>query len=290
VVAGSGSPVFLLHGWPQTWYEWREVIPILARHHTVIAPDIRGLGASSRAEAGYDGNTLGDDIAGLAHALGYDEIAIVGHDWGGVPAFTCAAQHRTLVTRLAVVDNVMPGTGIFEPFMTPTPGDELPGGIWLWPFAFHFVPDIPEMLIAGRERRYISWFFEKFAYDPSVFASEDIEIYARALETAGGLRTGLSYYRAFFQTAAQVKAHAQNPLTIPVLAVGGEIACGDLTLQAMQRLATHVEGGSIPRCGHWVAEERPDYLANLLLDFLDGPARIDIEPTDIQDLGIEGSA
>ena len=143
VIGGQGDPVVLLHGWPQTMYEWRHVMPALAKNYTVIVPDLRGLGDSSKPTTGYDGNTTAEDIYQLVSQLGFKDIFLVGHDFGVQIAYSYAAAHPDEVRRLVILDVPIPGIG---------PGENITG---LWWAQFHMVRDIPEMLIDGHERQYL---------------------------------------------------------------------------------------------------------------------------------------
>jgi pimeloyl-ACP methyl ester carboxylesterase len=263
VRAGEGDPVLLLNGWPQTWYSWRHVIPALAERYTVIAPDLRGLGASSKPDGGYDTDNVADDIHELAASLGFDRILLAGHDWGAATAYSYAAQFRDEVRRLAIFEMVLPGFGIMEGAMAPQPG-----GNFLWHMGFQSVPEIPLTLIQGREDVYLRWFFQHYAYDPEAVTAEDTAVYVRAITQVGALRAGLEYYKSFFVSAEQNEKHKQRPLEIPVAAWAGEACLGPLTKQCME-LATagEVQGGVIDRCGHWIGEERPDFVAARLLEF-----------------------
>ncbi len=262
VRAGEGDPIVLLHGWPETWWEWHRIIPQLAETNTVIVPDLRGMGASSKPDKGYDTNNVADDVHELVKSLGFDKILLAGHDWGAATAYSYAAQFRDEVRRLAIFEMVMPGFGIMEGAMSPQPG-----GNYLWHMGFQSVPDIPLALIEGREDLYLRWFFQHYAYDPLAFTEEDIGKYVRAQTHVGALRAGLEYYKSFFDSAAQNEAHRERPLEIPVLAWGGEACLGPLTKQCMEMAAGDVRGGVIERCGHWIGEERPEFVAAQLLEF-----------------------
>ena len=169
VTAGQGPPVVLLHGWPQTWWEWRHVIPALAQRYTVIAPDLRGLGDSSRPLTGYDKKTVADDIWRLVgEKLGHKSFFLVGHDWGGPTAYALAAAHPEAVRRLVILDVVIPGSG----------GDFSEGGR-RWHHQFHMTPDLPEALTQGREDVYLAWFYRTFAYRPDAIGPDDLTEYLR---------------------------------------------------------------------------------------------------------------
>ena len=260
VRGGSGSPVVLLHGWSQTWYEWRHILPALAEQYTVIAPDMRGLGDSSKPLTGYDKRTVADDIHALVAQLELGEIALVGHDHGAAVAYAYAAQYRSEVTRLAFIEMLLMGAG--GEF-----GLDHSQGQGLWHLSFHACSgEVAEALIRGRERMYLSWFYGNFAYDRSAIDDESLDEYVRCYSAPGGLR--LEYYRAFFEDAAHVRESMAEKLTIPVLALGGEACLGEMPIDCMKLLAEDVQGASIPRCGHFVPDERPDALLEHLLPFL----------------------
>lgn len=259
VTAGQGDPVVLLHGWPETWYQWRKIIPALAERYTVIAPDLRGLGDSSKPKTGYDKRTLADDVYKLVSKLGHEHIFLVGHDWGGPTAYAYACAHPDDVRRLVILDVPIPGAGLEKiPQMSPKGG--------LWHISFHSVPDLPEMLVAGREREYLSWFY-RTAYNPTAITEEDIDEYVRCYAAPGGMRAGFEYYRAFWDDVAHNTENAKTKLAMPVLALGGKYSFGKQTLRSLQTLAENVRGGEIDQCEHWVAEEQPEYLTEQLLTF-----------------------
>jgi len=261
VTAGEGPPVMLLHGWPQTWYEWRHVIDLLADEYQVVAPDLRGFGYSAKPAAGYDADTMAADLAALADHLGLRDVTVLGHDWGAVFGYVYAAKTPSQVRALGIVEMALPGVGIMEQAMAPQPQ-----GNFLWHMGFQSVPDLPELLIAGKEKPYLRWFFEHFAYDPGAITAADLEVYTDAITQVGALRAGLAVYQDFFTTADQVAALAKTPLEIPVRAYGGEACLGGATLASVQAVALAAEGGVIERCGHWAGEERPDVVASIVRD------------------------
>ncbi len=263
VTAGSGPPVVLLHGWPQTWYEWRLVMPALAERYTVIAPDLRGLGDSSRPPGGYDKRTVAGDVWRLvSEKLGFSRFHLVGHDWGGPTAYALAAEHPEAIATLGIVDVVIPGDG----------GDFSQGGR-RWHHQFHITPDLPEALVAGRERIYLQWFYQTFAYRPGSIDEEALDEFVRTYSQPGALRAGFNYYRAIGEDARTNAAELATGfrLEMPVLAVGGGVSYphgrgrgGDVEA-SMRRVARDVVGHVIPECGHFVPEEAPAELSRLLL-------------------------
>jgi pimeloyl-ACP methyl ester carboxylesterase len=261
VSAGEGEPLVLLHGWPQTWYEWRRVLPALAAAFRVIAPDLRGLGDSSRPPGGYDKRTMAGDIWRLlSEHLGIERCCVVGHDWGGPVAFALAMAHPEAVRRLAILDVVIPGDG----------GDFSQGGR-RWHHAFHMTSDLPEALVTGRERIYLQWFYRNFAWRPDAIGEAEIQEYLRTYCQPGALRAGFALYRALPQDRADnAAAIAQGKLKMPVLAVGGgrSFGRGEEVERSLRRVAAVVTGAVIPDCGHWIPEEQPQLLLDLLLPFL----------------------
>ena len=262
VTAGSGFPVVLLHGWPQSWYEWRHIIPGLAERFQVIAPDLRGLGDSSRPAGGYDKKTVGGDIWRLVHdVLGLSAFHLVGHDWGGPTAYAVASAHPDAVRKLAILDVTIPGDG----------SPNISQGGRRWHHAFHQTLDLPEALIAGREEIYFGWFYRNYGARP--LHDTEISEYLRTYRQPGALRAGFSYYRAIPADIADnaAKAAAGFKLPMPVLALGGDRSWGRRleVVESLRRLAVDVRGGVIENCGHWMPEEQPEALLRQLLGFFD---------------------
>ena len=261
VTAGAGFPVVLLHGWPQSWYEWRHVIPGLAEKYRVVAPDLRGLGDSSRPLDGYDKKTVGNDVWRLVHdRLGIGAFFLVGHDWGGPTAYAIAAAHPDAVRRLAILDVTIPGDG----------SPNISQGGRRWHHAFHQTPDLPEALATGREDIYLSWFYRNYGRHPTVIPDADIAEYLRTYRQPGALRAGFAYYRAIPRDIADNEAIARTfKLPMPVLALGGDCSWGRRTevLESLRRMASDVRGGVIEECGHFMPEEQPERLLRHLLDF-----------------------
>jgi pimeloyl-ACP methyl ester carboxylesterase len=261
VTAGEGFPVVLLHGWPQTWYEWRHIVPVLAQGYRVIAPDLRGLGDSSRPADGYDKKTVGNDIWRLVHDhLGIDAFHLVGHDWGGPTAYAVAAAHPDAVRTLTILDVTIPGDG----------SPNISQGGRRWHHAFHQTLDLPEALVAGREEIYFGWFYRNYGHHPNVIPEADIAEYLRTYRQIGALRAGFAYYRNIPRDIADNAAIAKDfKLPMPVLALGGNSAWGRRleVVESLRHLATDVRGGVIEDCGHWMPEEQPEALLGQLTAF-----------------------
>ena len=262
VTAGEGEPLVLLHGWPQTWYEWRDLIPALAKKFRVIALDLRGLGDTSRPRDGYDSATISNDVWELVNGkLGYEKFFLAGHDWGGPVAFSLAAHHRDAVQRLAIIDVSIPGDGTAN----------ISQGGKRWHHGFHQTLDMPERLIEGREDIYLGWFYENYGARRDAIAPDALKEYLRVYSQPGALRSGFEYYRNIPTDIAQNEAllKRDGKLAMRVLALGGAGGWGRRmeVVESCQRVAHDVRGGIVEGAGHWIPEEQPDELARLLLAF-----------------------
>jgi pimeloyl-ACP methyl ester carboxylesterase len=263
VSAGTGFPVVLLHGWPQTWFEWRHVMTRLAPRYQVIAPDLRGLGDSSRPLDGYDSQTLAQDVHELLNdRLGISAYHLVGHDWGGPTAFALAAAQCSAVKTFTILDVAVPGLG-----------PDFSQGGKRWHHAFHMTPDLPEALVSGRERQYLSWFYREYAWRQDAIGAEDIDEYLRTYTQPGALRAGFSFYRNIPRNAERNRALQASGfrLPMPVLALGGARTeargRGREVEESIRSIANDVTGGTIADSGHFIPEEQPDALVARLLEF-----------------------
>ena len=260
VTAGAGDPVVLLHGWPQTWFMWRDVIPLLASHFALVAPDMRGLGDSARPADGYDKMTVARDIAELMTRLGHDRFRVVAHDWGGPVAFALAAQFPDRVIAMAIFDAPVLGDG----------GPIEHHG--RWHFGFHALPGLPEALTDGREDAYLRFFFKFAGAKPDAISEEAQAEYVRAYSQPGAMTAGFNYYRAVPQDIADNTAfrEAGRKLAMPILVYGGDPATrgrGMSALESWARMADNISGGVAENCGHWIPEERPAFVADEVTRF-----------------------
>jgi pimeloyl-ACP methyl ester carboxylesterase len=263
VIGGNGDPLVLLHGYPQSWYEWHYIMPALAKFYTVVAPDLRGFGDSSKPLTGYDGNTTAEDIYQLTKLLGFNKIFLAAHDVGSQTAFSYTAEHPNNVTKLVIMDFPFPG------FLPASFGSSGP-----WWFSFYQTQDIPEALIQGKEREYISWFMKGLAYNPAAIKEDDIDVWTSHATSPGGLRGSFEHFRAFPMDAQQNKEIAKSKITTPVLALGGDIypalggdIPGNFAYSSLQSLASNVTGITVPLSGHWIPEEQPKFVIDQLLKF-----------------------
>ena len=264
VRGGHGSPVVLIHGWPQTWAEWRAQMPRLARDHTVIAVDLRGTGASGIPARGYDSATMAGDIHGLMQLLGLaDGVALVGHDIGLWVAYAYAAQWPHEVSQLAVMEAPIPDQSIYDfPALSPDgKPSEWHFGLFQEPFA--------ETLVAGHEGALVRGFIGQFLINRSAFSAQEYAYYAGLLRDRRHVHAWFDMYRELRHDVREdATLLARGKLTMPVLAIGGQGALGAKVGQQWRTYATRVDARVLPGSGHWVTEERPALLTKMLSDFL----------------------
>jgi pimeloyl-ACP methyl ester carboxylesterase len=260
-VGGEGPPVVLLHGYGETGDMWVPMAVDLARDHTVIVPDLRGMGLSSKPADGFDKKNQARDLEGVLQQLGVGAIDLIAHDIGNMVAFAYATAHQDQVTRLVLIDAPVPGVG---------PWDEVLKNPLLWHFRFGG-PDM-ERLVAGRERIYLDRFWNEFSASPSRFTEAARQHYAALYARPGAMRAGFAQFAAFDQDAVDNRAWLAGGgrLTMPILAVGGEKSFGPMMATVMRAAAANVEEGVVPDSGHWIMEENPLATTTMVRAFLEG--------------------
>ncbi|MER7971362.1 alpha/beta hydrolase [Streptomyces sp. NPDC096080] len=260
-LAGSGPAVLLLHGFPHTWEVWTDVMADLCDRHHVIAPDLRGFGASGRADSGYDAGTLAEDAASLLAALGVSSASVVGIDVGTAPAFLLALRRPDLVRRLVVMEAVLGGLPGAEDFLADGPP---------WWFGFHSAqPGLAETVLEGHEAEYIDWFLNSGTLGDGVRPALR-DAFVRAYTGRQALGRAFSSYRALPESAAQLtRAVATARLTVPTMALGAHPIGGALERQ-LRPVADDLTGHVIEDCGHIIPLHRPQALLALLRPFLAG--------------------
>jgi pimeloyl-ACP methyl ester carboxylesterase len=262
-IAGSGPVVILLHGYTQTSHMWLPLIPRLSGSHTVIAPDLRGIGASERTAGGYDKKTMAKDIRELVRGLGHKEkVQVVGHDIGLMVAYAYAAQYSDEVGKIVLMDAFLPGIGDWT-------------HVWLlrdlW--HFHFYGETPLALVKGRERIYFEHFWNDFAADRAKSIPEaDRQLYAAAYARADGMRAGFEYFKSFEQDARDFGGFSKTKLPMPMLVLTGEKASGNFLIDQARVVASNVEGVVVPGSGHWLMEEAPQQVMPRIVAFLHASA------------------
>jgi pimeloyl-ACP methyl ester carboxylesterase len=255
-VAGSGPAVLLLHGFPHTWRVWTDVIAGLAPHHRVIAPDLRGLGGTTRAAGGYDAGNLAADAEGLLDGLGVGRAAVVAIDAGVPPAFLLAMRRPERVRRLVLMESLL---------------GRLPGAEGLaapWWFGFHSVPDLPETVLLGHEAEYVGWFLDAGTGGRGI--PDGIrDAFVRAYTGREALRCAFEYYRAAPVNARQIRdAVGGGGPVMPTMAIGAR-PVGNVLERQLRPFAADLSGHVIEDCGHIVPLDRPDALLGLLAPFVE---------------------
>src|SRR5271165_3096435 len=251
---GRGPAVVLIHGYAENSDSWAPLAVDLMKDHTVVVPDLRGIGKSSKPESGYDKKTQAQDMRAVVTALGYDKTFVVAHDIGNMVAYAYAARYPEKVERLVVMDAPIRGMEPWKEILL-NPG--------VWHFNFHG-PDA-ERLVAGRERIYFDRIWNDFTGDPSKPDEATRNFFAATYAQPGGMRA------AFSQDAKDNKIFEQTKLTMPVMAVGGEKSFGPLQAVIMRHVATNVQEEVVAGSGHWLLEERPTYTVALIRKFIDAP-------------------
>jgi pimeloyl-ACP methyl ester carboxylesterase len=255
---GSGPAVVLLHGYGETGDMWAPMAADLARDHTVIVPDLRGLGLSSKPAGGFDKKTQAGDVADVLTALGVQQADVVAHDIGNMVAFQFAAQHPERVRRLVLIDAPVPGVG---------PWEEVLKNPLLWHFRFGG-PDM-ERLVAGRERIYLDRFWNEFSASPDRFSEGARKHYAALYARPGAMHSGFAQFAAFDQDAMDNREFlARGRLKMPIFAVGGQKSFGPMMATVMRAAGDDVTEGIVPDAGHWIMEENPRATVKLVRAFL----------------------
>ncbi len=262
VVGGEGPALLLVHGWPETWYAWRLLMPTLAQTHTVVAVDQRGIGLTEKPSDGYDAGTLATDLVALMDELGHQRFAVVGHDTGVVVSYALAADYPDRVDRLAVAE--IPGPPLPDhspPLFVPAPVNNR-----LWHIPFNRAGgEIAEQLVEGREKIFYGY---EFTIQGGHLPEELVDYYVDRVSEPGALPGSFAFYREWDATMAQNGDRAATPLTMPVLAIGGEESWGPAVGGAMSGIAKDVQTVVIPGGSHWVAEEAPEEVLTALTAFL----------------------
>ncbi|PON22369.1 hypothetical protein TGAM01_v208852 [Trichoderma gamsii] len=273
--AGSGPPLLLVHGNPQHSYTWRVMGPILASHFTIIAPDNRGAGDSSiPADNDYSAEAMASDLKGLLDFLQVNQTLVFSHDKGAGAATALAALFPDSVTSLGVSEYVLPGFG-YEEFSCPSPTWDLYAN---WQLAFFSITDAAEFFIRGREKDMLSWYFYHASYSGTEAIPDDVlQRYATSISKPGFLRSMLGPFSTASTTADHAlftKAFANSTLKMPFLALGGEasLAPESQVKQLWGNLSHNGTYDIVPKAGHWIADENPEWVAQRLVEFFGSTA------------------
>lgn len=259
VRGGTGPAVILLHGFPQDWYAYHRIMPRLAKSFTVIAPDMRGVGRSTAPAGGFDATNVAADIHQLVQRLKLERPYVAGHDNGGMIAYAFARLHPNATRGVMILDSPLPG---IEPWT------EVKANPALWHFGFHQTLDLPERLLAGRQFVYFREFFDRLALNRKAITDAEVRHYARAYATADQLRAGLEFYRRGYPASEKFNAAERSATDVPIALAGGDHAMGMLLPKLADALRQHgctnVSVEIVKNSGHWVVDEQPDSVAELI--------------------------
>ena len=258
--AGTGkNTLVLIHGFGDTSHMWIPLFDEFAKDYTIIAPDLRGLGESSRPATGYDKKTMANDIHALVKSLGYQKINLVGHDIGLMVAYAYAAQYPNEVEKLALLEVPIPGIGDIWQKVYTTPA--------LWHFHFVFSP-VALDLVKGRERLFLEHFWQTLSPHPETFSETDRRIYAKAYAQPGAMRAAFDTFKTFdTQDAMDNRQFAAKKLSMPVLTIEGDKAMGGALQVQAKIVATNVTSITLKDTGHWLMEQRPGEIKGELKKF-----------------------
>ena len=269
VTGGSGSPIILLPGWPETWWAYHKVMPELSKTHRVFSVDLRGMGASDKPVGGYDKKTMAEDISGLITQLGYSDTYVVGHDIGAMVAFSLAENHPNQVRKLMMLDTSHPSPAYASLPLLPfgdTFGDRADDvHPYFWWFAFHQVKGLPEQLLEGRAGLEQDWFFHYMLKNDASIDTTDRAVYAAAYSSRDAIRASDAWYQAFNKDIADFEGYGE--LTMPVLGVAGPAfprLKALLDAKAPGSATIRIEG-----TGHFIAEEKPTALLGYCRTFFE---------------------
>lgn len=266
VIGGSGPAIVLLHGWPYTWAEWRKLMPLLANAgFTVIAPDLRGLGSSAKAESGYSKVNVAEDVRQIVHSLHFDTIDLLGSDIGTMVAYAYASRHPDEIRHLVLAESLIPGFGL-EDLMNPATGG-------YWHFGFHMQVNVAEMLTSGKEAAYLLPTMKMMSTAED--AGHDAErLYLPHYIAPGGMRAGFQHYGTLLADGKENRAAFQAKLDLPVLVLNGARGIPQAqTLGCVQQVASNVETDLVPDSGHTLGNDNPKWVAEKLTRFFGSPSR-----------------
>lgn len=256
VIGGQGEPLVLIHGFGQNWYMWNRLLPELSKHFTVIAPDLRGVGESSKPESGYDKKTMATDIHELVKKLGYKKINLAGHDIGLMVAYAYAAQYGPEVKKVALLDALLPGV---EPVWSQVSASAWWFGFFSWPASGE--------IVKGKEREFLTNFWPVVGHAKDPFTAEEIAEFVRAYSVDGATTATFKWFGSFPQDGKDNLVFMKTKLKMPLLAMGGEYFAAAFLKEHSKLVAENVTESKIAGSGHWLVQENTAQVQKDLLDF-----------------------
>ena len=265
----SGQPVILWHGFLSTGYAWREVAPALAQAGmAVLVPDMRGYGDSDKpgGTEGYDARALAEECRALVAEIGFGggrPLILAAHDMGALPALLWAADHPDEVAGLLYIEAPVMLGDVLREIIAYTPEAMERGSMWWW--ILPLAPGVPERLVVGHERAFLTWFYEGATARPEVFTPQVVGEYLRTFSGREGVLGSMGIYRAAFRSIQQTEPLARSKVRVPVVAIGGEKGLGPKVGEMVAMVAEDIRAETLPGCGHFVTEECPDAVVRRVL-------------------------
>lgn len=262
VSGGQGEPLILIPGYPETWWAYHKVMPLLASKYYVVVVEMRGMGSSDKAVSGYEKKNMAKDIHELVKILGFEMVNIGGHDIGAHVAFSFAANHPETTSKLIILDTPHPDSSMYHLPMLPIPGANY---LYPWWLAFNQVKELPEKLLEGRMAIVIDYLFHNLIIDKQSITDFDKKIYASAYNSKAAIRASNAWYQAFPQDIEDNKTYAK--LKMPVIGIGGS---GYQMLQmSLPNTTINLQLKKIEESGHFILSEKPDEVARYIIEFLE---------------------
>lgn len=261
VSGGHGQPLILIPGYPQTWWAYHQIMPVLAEKYKVIAVDMRGMGDSDKPASGYDKKSMAADLFELIKKLNLDQVNIAGHDIGAHVAYSFAANFPDVISKLIILDTPHPDEGMYQLPMLPIPGADY---VYPWWLALNQVKDLPAELLEGKMNVVINWMFDLLLKEKQSVDDFDRMVYSESYQSKEAIQASGGWYQAFGKDIQDIKSYPS--LNIPVLAIGGS---GFALLQSwIPAIATNAQLVKIDDCGHFLMSEKPEETSDYILEFL----------------------
>jgi pimeloyl-ACP methyl ester carboxylesterase len=261
VEGGQGLPLILIPGYPEAWWAYHKIMPVLAKKYRVVVVDMRGMGSSDKPMQGYEKKNMAKDIYELVKKLGYEKVFIGGHDIGAHVAFSFAANFPETTSKLIILDTPHPDAGMYQLPMLPILGANY---IYPWWLAFNQVKELPEQLLEGRMQVIIEWLFRNLLKDQNSISDFDKAVYASAYNSRDAIRASNAWYQAFPQDIEDSKTYGK--LTMPVIGIGG--SGYEMLQMSLPNTTTNLQLKKVEESGHFILAEKPNETANFIMDFL----------------------
>jgi pimeloyl-ACP methyl ester carboxylesterase len=257
VTGGKGETLLFIHGNGATWYSWRKIMPKLVAQYSLVVPDLRGFGESSKPDSGYDKKTLATDIYFLLQKLNVNKVSIVAHDFGVPIAYALASMHPELINKMILIEGLP---------ALPLKDGECENPFWL--NTFNQIPVLPDKLIKGKEKIYLSYLYNLFSFNKQAFSEEDINEYTKQYSKSGSMNASFALYRTRQKDINDNKTFISLPLNMPILAIGGDHSFGSYVYQTFKQLGINVSEKVLESSGHYAPEENPAALLKEIKSFL----------------------